>query len=119
MQNFEVKDVGEITKGKYRIGAKRLLPKEGKKVTINDIRTLTRALIDKKDIDRNRISILVKTIDNRYLTIKSFADNDIRDWDDIEYMKNKVKDDKKFYEYEYVDFYVKNNNNNNIKKNIK
>ena len=105
--NFTVKNVDIVSKGKYKLGAKRVRPKTGNKFQINDIRTLYKALLDDKGIDRHKISISVKTIDNRYLTIKSFKDNEIKDWDDVEYLKNKVKDDKKFLDFVYADFYVK------------
>ena len=107
MNNFTMSEKKNISKGKYNLKGTRMAPKQDKKLGINDVRKLFNGLVNTKGINKNRISIFVKTIDGRYLNIKSYKDDNIKDWDDEEYLRNKVKDNIKFGNFEFVDFYVK------------
>jgi len=73
-------------------------------MTYADVKTYFDDLIKKLKIDSDKIAIGGMT--EKYYTIKGFADDDLKPWDDDEYYQDRAKDGKKFNEFEFVDFMI-------------
>lgn len=73
-------------------------------MTYADVKTYFDDLVKKLKIDSDKIAIGGMT--EKYYTIKGFADDDLKPWDDDEYYQDRAKDGKKFNEYEFVDFMI-------------
>ena len=79
----------EITTKNNRINKKVVnLSKEGKKVSIKEVRKIYDYLIKEKKV--NEEDIYIQVMAHRELTLKSLGQGDFKDWEDDEYYENKV-----------------------------
>ena len=105
-KNYEIKNFDNMKKGSILRKTVRIQPKGNAKLNYKDVKALYNRVSQKRDPDD--IHIVCKTIDGTHVTLKTFDEDDIKEWDDPEYFKNKVKDTSKFFDFHYVDFYIKN-----------
>jgi hypothetical protein len=83
----------------------RLKAKNNNPITFGEVRQFYNGLVNGGE-DPSKISVSGMNID-KYLTIKAFADNDIKAMDDEEYYVNKTNNPQKYESFFYVDFYLK------------
>jgi hypothetical protein len=106
MNNYNIKEYDNKSKGAYNRKTVRIAKKTNKTMSVDEVRQFYDTLIE-NGTEAEKINITVKTIDGRSLTLKHYDDDDIKPWDDEEYTKNKVKDNTKFREFLFVDFILK------------
>jgi hypothetical protein len=83
----------------------RLKAKNNNMINFNDIRQFYNGLIDSGE-EAHKISISGMNID-KYLTMKSFTDIDLKPFDEDEYYANRTGDTAKYESFFYVDLYLK------------
>jgi len=83
----------------------RLKAKNNNMITFNEIRQFYNSLINSGE-EANKISISGMNID-KYLTMKSFTDNELKPFDDDDYYANRTADTQKYESFYFVDIYLK------------
>ncbi len=82
----------------------RIKRKQNELSTYADIKTIYDSIIESKKFEAGHISIGVMT-DSGYLTIKSFGEEDLKQWDDEDYYRDKALSER-FNEYQFFDIYI-------------
>ncbi len=91
--------------GKIQRKTIRLKAKNNNTITFNEVRNFYQGLIASGE-DSNKISISGMNID-KYLTMKSFEEGDIKPMDDDDYYANRTNNPQKYETFYYVDFYLR------------
>ena len=76
------------------------------KMTYADINVIYEDMLNKKKIIAEKVAIAGMT--EKYLTLKSFEEDELKPYDDDEYYQDRAKDSKKFNEYDFIDLIIKN-----------
>jgi len=103
---FSIETINEVSNSRRKRTIKRIKPAGNNQLTIRQVRQIFETL--QKKYKPEQLSITTKFIDGNMKTIKTYEDEDVRDWDEENYYKNKVKDYSKFGHFEFVDIYIKN-----------
>lgn len=83
----------------------RINRKNGEKMTYADVRQYYDTMKNKYGSERISIAGMIE----KFNMIKAFDDTDMKPWDDDDYYHDRVKDpEKKFNEFEFVDFIIEN-----------
>ena len=108
MRNFEINEImNNATKNKKIVSKTiRIKSKNKDLITYDEIRSFMNSLV-RKGMNISKISIGGMNAD-KYYTMKGFADEDLKPWDDDDYYKDRVKDTGKFDKYFFVDFNIRN-----------
>ena len=101
-EKFEPKE----TKNKKIVRKTLRIRRQKGKMTYADIKQIYEDMIDKKKLVAEKVAICGMT--EKYLTLKSFEEDDLKPWDDDEYYQDRAKDSKKFNEYDFIDLIIKN-----------
>jgi hypothetical protein len=91
--------------GKIQRKTIRLKAKNNNTITFHEVRNFYQGLIASGE-DSNKISISGMNID-KYLTMKSFEEGDIKPMDEDDYYANRTNNPQKYETFYYVDFYLK------------
>jgi hypothetical protein len=83
----------------------RIKAKNNNKITFHDIRRFYDKLIDDGQ-DPNMLSVTAMFNDS-IKTIKTFNEDDLKNYDDDDYYKDRAADHTKFDSFFFVDFYFK------------
>ena len=111
MRNFEIQIIENKKTKNNKIVRKtiRFKAKNEKKMTLKEVNEYYDYLVNEKQIDPHDISIL--GMSDMFRTLKSFDDNEVKNWDYIDYYQDKPEIDKKMQklltEFFFVDFVLK------------
>ena len=83
----------------------RLKAKNNNMITFNEIRQFYNGLINSGE-EANKISISGMNID-KYLTMKSFNEMDVKPFDEDDYYANRTNNPQKYESFYFVDIYMR------------
>ncbi len=99
-EKFEPKQTKNKSIVKYTM---RLRRKKGE-ITFADVRHYYDRMITKMGIEPE--DIIIGAMTDKYLTMKSKYDDDLKEWDDEDYYKDRGSTTKKYNSYDFVDFTI-------------
>ncbi len=108
MRNYEMGEIkNKSTKNKLIVSKTiRIKAKNKDLITYDEIRAFLNSLV-KKGMNASKISIGGMNADKFY-TMKTFDEDELKPWDDDDYYKDRVKDTTKFDKFMFVDFNIRN-----------
>lgn len=101
-ETFEPKE----TKNKKIVRKTIRIKRNEGKLTYADLKLLYEDILKKQKVVAEDVAICVMS--ERYLTIKSFEEDEMKEWDSNEYYQDKAKNTEKFNEYSYCDIIIRN-----------
>lgn len=101
-ETFEPKE----TKNKKIVRKTLRIRRHKGKMTYADIKVIYEEMSKKQKLVAEKVAICGMT--EKYYTIKSFEEDDLKPYDDDDYYKDRAKDSEKFNEYDFVDLIIKN-----------
>ena len=75
-------------------------------MTYADVKLFFEKIKKEHKIEEENIAVCGMT--EKYLTMKSFEEDELKEWDSEEYYQDRAKDTKKFNQYDFIDIIIKN-----------